>query len=76
MCLGHLNRVDDAIQWRWCVELTCSFSAEVLKESVKSEQIAQALQLTGVSHVLQARASPFYSKREPFLVGEWWVCEW
>ena len=36
----------------------------------------QALQLTGVSHVLQARASPFYSKREPFLVGEWWVCEW
>lgn len=70
VCLGHLSRVDDAIQCAWWAGLRRSFAAEVLKTSAKPQQLAQALQLTGVAQLLQARAAAFYSKRAPFLVGD------
>lgn len=66
VCLGHLSRVDDAIQCTWWAGLRRSFAAEVLKTSAKPQQLAQAL---------QARAAAFYSKRAPFLVGDVWACE-
>ena len=75
VCLGHLSRVDDAIQCAWWAGLRRSFAAEVLKTSAKPQQLAQALQLTGVAQLLQARAAAFYSKRAPFLVGDVWACE-
>ena len=70
VCLGHLSRVDDAIQCARRAGLRRSFAAEVLKTSAKPQQLAQALQLTGVAQLLQARAAVFYSKRAPFLVGD------
>ena len=55
VCLGHLSRVDDAIQCAWWAGLRRSFAAEVLKTSAKPQQLAQALQLTGVAQLLHAR---------------------
>lgn len=75
VCLGHLSRVDDAIQCVWRVGVRVSFAAEVLKKSTKPQQLAQALQLTGVAQLLQARSAAFYSKREPFLVWGERGCE-
>lgn len=71
VCLGHLSRVDDTVQCAQRVGLRRSFAAEVLKTSTRPQQLAQALQLTGVAQLLQARAAAFYSKREPFLVRGW-----
>ena len=52
VCLGHLSRVDDAIQCAWWAGLRRSFAAEVLKTSAKPQQLAQALQLTGVAQLV------------------------
>lgn len=48
--------------------LEFSFSALVLKESTNEQIVSQAMALTGVSYLLQARAMPFFSKRPEYLV--------
>ena len=48
--------------------LEFSFSALVLKESTNEQIVSQAMELTGVSYLLQARAMPFFSRRSEYLV--------
>ena len=69
VCLGHLNRIDDSIQFLFIFSFFIhSFCASVLQSSEKQEQIVQAYQLTGSSIFLQARHSLVYSKRITLLV--------
>ena len=50
-------------------------SSSIATEMVKGRTVAQALQLTGVAQLLQARAAAFYSKRAPFQLGDVWASE-
>ena len=51
------------------VELDFSFAALVLKDCKKEAIVSQAMELTGVSYLFQARSIPFFSKRSEYLVG-------
>lgn len=50
-------------------EFDSSFAALVLKDCKKEAIVSQAMELTGVSYLFQARSIPFFSKRSEYLVG-------
>lgn len=69
VCVGHLNRLDDCIQYLMKSLIILSFCSHVLQESQRSEQIVQAYQLTGSALFQQSRESLVFSKRISLLVS-------
>lgn len=69
---SSLSGSSESCGWLHAVEtdlcLDFSFAALVLKDCTKEAIVSQAMELTGVSYLFQARSIPFFSKRSEYLV--------